>query len=193
MPAPRRPNGPDPFAELKSDEMTAAMVEGDIALDFHASIGWAAAAVHHWMPVVQSILTESEKLLAINPSASVVWSVQALEVFLKKAVLGPALRARLGFDPELTEAIFKTLLGHNGPKAAKDWLNRLVGLSQEYAMNSSLAGLWSVLFGEHGITDWRNKIVHEGEVASVEEAEKSLKAVREFMGHVSRYLEDFRT
>src|SRR2546426_2093488 len=126
MPAPRRPSGPDPFAGFKGDEMTAAMIEADIAVEFHESMGWAAAGMHHWMPVVQAILTESEKLLAVNPSASVVWSVQALEVFLKKGVLEPALRARLGFDPELTEAIFKTLLGHNGAKAAKDWLNRLV-------------------------------------------------------------------
>jgi hypothetical protein len=100
MPQPRNPtSGPDPLAAVAED------LEPDIALALEESKAWASTAVHYWMPVVEAILAESEQLRMLNPSASVVWSVQALEVFLKKAVLGPALRVRLGYDPELSEVI----------------------------------------------------------------------------------------
>jgi len=126
--------------------------------------------------------------LPLNPSASVVWSVQALEVFLKKGVLGPTLRVRLGFDSKLADELFDRLIGHKGTDTAKEWLGRLIGLP-ERMMRSGLAAVWSTLFSEQGIVKSRNEIVHGGATASQREAENALLSVRNFVTAVDAFLE----
>lgn len=185
VPKPRQPDGPDPFVTYT----TPREHEGDLWGDITESIAWTALEARRWMPVVRGLLDESEKLLSLDPSASVVWSVQALELFLKTAVLRPVLRVRLTHDSGLAEEIFKALLARNGPKAAREWLERLIALPQEEG--SKWQHRFADLFGEHGVVSWRNRIVHQGEIVSPEEGRKALEDVGEFIDSLGRFLEDF--
>jgi hypothetical protein len=155
-------------------------MESDVDLHIAESRAWASSEVKRWFPVVEAILAESKRMLSLNPSASVVWSLQALEVFLKNAVLGPVLRVRLGYDPRLAERVFEKLIEYKGAGVVKEWLAHLIGLP-ERMMKSGSAAVWSALFGESGIVKWRNEIVHDGAIASRKEAEEALRSVRTFV------------
>lgn len=179
VPVPREPAGQgptDPFPEDHELWQTVANAMAQVRDE-----------VQRWQPIVYEILEEANSLVPANPSASVVWSVQALEVFLKRALLGPALLVRLQFDAELTNEIFDSLLGRNGANAAKKWLGHMFGISDEYWMSSGLAALRTDVFRERGIVSWRNKIVHEGHKASEEEARKALHSIRSFIEHIETF------
>src|SRR5438552_16794617 len=118
MPVPRVPE------ENPEDEAIIGEMRTDAELDQLYAAAHASRELDRLMPTVRQILTESGKLQDSNPSASVVWSVQALEFFLKMGVLRPALRYRLGFDTALSDKVFKDLIGRNGSAEAKKWLNR---------------------------------------------------------------------
>ncbi len=182
MPTPREPAEPSPDLEFFSNEFEYDRLESR-----NLARRMAHTESKRWLPTIRTILDESKTLIATNPSASVVWSVQALEIFLKKAVLGPALLTRFEFDTELTDKVFDALLGHNGQKAAEQWLAHLFGLTKEHWLRSEAAALRNTLFGSRGIGDWRNKIVHQGFTASPAEAGTALEAVQRFIEHVENF------
>lgn len=184
MPTPREPAEPSPDLEFFTKEFEYDRLESR-----NLARSMARTETKRWLPTIRAILDESKTLIATNPSASVVWSVQALEIFLKKAVLGPALLTRFEFDTELTDKVFDALLGRNGQKAAEQWLAHLFGLTKEHWLRNEAAALRNTLFGNRGIGDWRNKIVHQGYRASQAEAEAALEAVQRFV----EYLDVFFT
>src|SRR2546422_8537814 len=99
MPAPRY----IPEFDAADQEMIEDL-QSDAAANSRFAVAHASYQVDRLMPTIRAVLAESKDLLPRNPSASVVWSVQALEVFLKDGVLRPTLQFRLGFDPGLADS-----------------------------------------------------------------------------------------
>jgi len=142
-------------------------------------------------PVIQGILREADELGNVNPSACVVWTVQALEVFLRDGILTPFIHGRLGHDTELADEISGRLFGRNGAKVAKEWLNEIFPIKfAEHLLESGQASIWNDLWSgkNETIIDWRDRIIHRGYVATYEEAKKAIEVVGRFISSIEQAL-----
>jgi HEPN domain-containing protein len=138
-------------------------------------------------PVVEEILGESRDLVSMNPSASLVWSAQALELLVKEGLCRPALLYRLSGDEEASQEIYR-LLARNGGKPLASLLSPILGFKLDEVVDDSGDRVWHDLFGEDsGITASRNKVVHSGCKASKEEAEKAIQSVMSFFAWLRSY------
>jgi hypothetical protein len=200
MPTPRMLDE-DPQEQAIIEEMRT-----DVEFDQWNVRGYVSNELDRVMPVVLQILSEGDALLGLNPSASVVWSVQALEFFLKSGILRPAFRYRLSFDTHLADQVFKDLIDRNGSYEAKKWLNRLFGLNvPELLMETRRGNIWSELWREPRkdtkealyetslpIVEWRNKIIHGAYMATEPEARNALQTVKEFVEAIYSLLHSAR-
>lgn len=141
------------------------------------------------LPTIREILAEAEEIRPLNPSASVVWAIQALEIFLKNALLKPYLHFRLGHETELADQISSRLFGYNGAKEAQKWLNQMFPIRfAERLLKSGQARIWNGLWSDNSAIHWRNLIIHRAYIATTEEAAEAIELVTEFVSSLEEML-----
>ena len=201
---------PTPRIVLEADAGEREMIEdmrSDAAMNRVFAVAHASYQTDRLMPAIQAVLAEAKDLLPRNPSASVVWSVQALEFFIKNGVIEPALKFRLGFDPGLANSIFdKMFSGPGSLTGSREWFKKILGTSlQAHLAEIGRPNLWTSLWPtkrmkgrdrdrrpRKSIIEWRNDIVHHAYVADNEEARLALQAVAEFIEVSAEFLRSAR-
>ena len=142
---------PTPRIVLEADAGEREMIEdmrSDAAMNRVFAVAHASYQTDRLMPAIQAVLAEAKDLLPRNPSASVVWSVQALEFFIKNGVIEPALKFRLGFDPGLADGIFdKMFRGPGSLTGSREWFKKILGTSlQAHLAEIGRPNLWTSLW-----------------------------------------------
>jgi len=123
------------------------------------------------IPGIKNFL-EAERLLKKHPSASFVFSTTAIELFLKAALLKPIVYG-LVHNETLAEVIVESALGQTGFDRYKKLMSKLFNeLASIDINNLSRPKSKKPLLGEASeVQKTRNKIIHQGNNVTVEQAE----------------------
>lgn len=120
-------------------------------------------------------LRESEALLELHPSASFVFSITAIELFLKSSLLKPVVHGLI-HNEALAEIVVESALGQSGFDRYKKLMSRLfeelagIDIAALKRSNSNIPLLNEVF----EIQKIRNGIIHRGESVTVEQAKVAL-------------------
>lgn len=119
----------------------------------------------------EAALDEARSLLTINPTASLVFSRSATEIVLRDVLLKP-IASGMVHDEHAGSLLVELALRNN------QFIQLLLTVLEDYGINlrkvvrdGSTNNLWAEIQEIAGI---RNRILHRGEKASKEQAERSL-------------------
>ena len=105
--------------------------------------------------------------------------------------MSPALLYKLAWDSEAFTEFYKLIVERNGGRTISSLLAPLTGIDLNQLRSESGISVWKGILDENnGVIALRNRVVHRGDKASLEEAQSSLTLVKDFMRLTRSFFEE---